>query len=94
MTDRSTPFDALNASRCSCSSCSTPLVSSGSSKIKDCPPSSNLIFLNDAGVGEEARGYNFGSKSRVDRGAFKCSGGRLVVVVVVVVTTVVQVAGA
>jgi hypothetical protein len=53
-----------------------------------------LIFLNDAGVGEDARGYNFGSKSRVDRGAFKCSGGRLVVVVVVVVTTVVQVAGA
>lgn len=53
-----------------------------------------MIFLNDVGVGEEARGYNFGSRSPVDRGAFKSSGGRLVVVVVVVVTTVVRVAGA
>ena len=46
------------------------------------------------GVGVEASGYSFGSKSSASRGAFTIRGGKLVVVVVVVVTTVVCVAGA
>ena len=48
----------------------------------------------DVGVGEEAKGYSFGSKSYRCWGAFIKIGGKLVVVVVVVVTTVVCVAGA
>lgn len=52
------------------------------------------MFLRDAGVGDEARGYSFGSRFWTARGGFKTRGGKLVVVVVVVVTTVVRVAGA
>jgi hypothetical protein len=71
-----------------------PVVSSGSLKTTDCPPSSNLKFLSDDGVEDEAKGYNLGSRCRVARGGFMSSGGKVVVVVVVVVTTVVRVAGA
>ena len=46
-------------------------------------------FLMDVGVGEEAKGYCFWSKSYRCCGAFIIIGGKLVVVVVVVVTTVV-----
>jgi hypothetical protein len=53
-----------------------------------------LIFLRDDGVGVDASGYSFGSRSLVALGAFITKGGKLVVVVVVVVTTVVRVAGA
>lgn len=54
------------------------------------------MFLNDVGVGEEARGYSLGSRSLVARGDLMTRGGNVVVVVVVVVvvTTVVRVAGA
>lgn len=37
-------------------SSTAPDVSSGSLKMTDLPPISNLIFLIDAGVGAEARG--------------------------------------
>lgn len=45
-------------------------------------------------MGEEAKGYSLGSRSRVARGGLINNGGKVVVVVVVVVTTVVRVAGA
>lgn len=70
------------------------MVSSGSLKTTDFPPRSNLRFFNDAGVGADARGYNFGSRSSAARGGLITNGGKLVVVVVEVVTTVVWVAGA
>lgn len=46
------------------------------------------------GVGEAAKGYCLGSRSRRWRGALRIKGGKEVVVVVVVVTTVVCVVGA
>lgn len=52
------------------------------------------MFFKAEGVGNEARGYDFGSSSRTARGGLIDSGGNVVVVVVVVVTTVVRVAGA
>lgn len=70
------------------------VASSGSLNTTVFPPSSNLMFLNDVGVGEEARGYSLGSRSLVARGDLMTRGGNVVVVVVVVVTTVVRVAGA
>ena len=53
------------------------------------PSTSKHNFLIAVGVGEEAKGYDFGSKSYKCCGAFIIIGGKLVVVVVVVVTTVV-----
>jgi hypothetical protein len=94
VTDRITPFEAFNASFFSFISSRVPAVSSGSLKTTGLPPSSNLIFLNAEGVGEDARGYSLGSSSRIARGGLINNGGKVVVVVVVVVTTVVCVAGA
>lgn len=53
------------------------------------PSTSKHSLLIDVGVGDEAKGYSFGSKSYRCWGAFIMIGGKLVVVVVVVVTTVV-----
>lgn len=53
-----------------------------------------LKSLIACGVGEAARGYCLGSRSRRWRGALRIKGGKDVVVVVVVVTTVVWVVGA
>lgn len=69
-------------------------VSSGSLKTIDLSPTLNLRFLNDAGVGDAARGYCRASRSFTARGGRKIKGGKEVVVVVVVVTTVVRVVGA
>ena len=57
------------------------------------PPTSIQNRLIDGGVGDAARGYNFGSSSSRCLGAFITSGGKLVVVYLVVVTTVVWVTG-
>lgn len=64
-------------------------VSSASWNSVGVPSTSKHNFLMDVGVGEEAKGYSFGSKSYRCWGAFIIIGGKLVVVVVVVVTTVV-----
>lgn len=43
-------------------SLAAPAASSGSLNTTGCPPRSNLMFLRDAGVGDEANGYSFGSR--------------------------------
>ena len=64
-------------------------VSSASWNMVGLPSTSKNSLLMDCGVGEEARGYIFGSRSFKWCGAFIIRGGNAVVVVVVVVTTVV-----
>jgi hypothetical protein len=94
VTDCTKPFEAFNVLFVSFTSLIATVASSGSLNTTVFPPSSNLMFLKDVGVGEEASGYSLGSRSLVARGDLITRGGNVVVVVVVVVTTVVRVAGA
>ena len=68
--------------------------SSGSLNTMDLSPILNVRFLNDEGVGDDAKGYCLESRSLAARGGLIIRGGNEVVVVVVVVTTVVRVVGA
>lgn len=70
------------------------LAFSASIRYAGVPPRSKHIFFSSGGVGDDASGYNLGSRLVRERGGLKISGGNDVVVVVVVVTTVVFVAGA